>query len=230
MHGLNRDFQNNTGYIENLAAVSARLCIDCAASTFTGPSRVEMAPAPALTQLDPPVIEGEVYRIALSPRTMSWEMVKGIYQVQGRPQDAKIDCDVLIDLYLVNTSKTESKYVRDLKLSAEVKGATVNFARQDDLRAVDFNNKKYEYGLRLEKWDTKEPIKQMFSALPFCLSPAQPVAGWVRFMAKDINPDDIKDKSFKLRVVDSLGEEHPISKVGTGKKSKGEIGLRRLPD
>ena len=42
-------------------------------------------------------------------------------------QNARIDCDALVELYLVNTSKTESKYVRELRLSAELNGATVNF-------------------------------------------------------------------------------------------------------
>lgn len=33
-HGLDRKFENGTGYIQNLASVSARACLDCAARTF----------------------------------------------------------------------------------------------------------------------------------------------------------------------------------------------------
>jgi len=33
-HGLNREFEDGTGYIQDLAGVSARACVDCAAKTF----------------------------------------------------------------------------------------------------------------------------------------------------------------------------------------------------
>lgn len=180
------------------------------------------------TEPDVDRIDGEVYRIAINPRSVSWELVRDIYRIQGRPQDAKIDCDVLLELYLVNKSKKISNYVRDLRLSAELNnGETVNFERQDDLHAIEFNNTQYEYGLEHKDNQDKEPINQLFSSLPFCLSPAQAVEGWVRFMA-ETNPESLDAKSFKLRVVDSLEVEHPIVKVTT-KERKGRIGLRRVP-
>ncbi len=84
---------------------------------------------------------------------------------------------------------------------------------------------QFEYGLEVKGSSQKEPIKQLFSSLPFCLSPTQAIEGWVRFMA-DTNPDNLKDNSFKLWVVDSLGEEHLITTVAT-RDRKGEVGLRR---
>ena len=176
-----------------------------------------------------PGIEGEVNRLALSPRTMSWELLRDVYRVSGRPEDATVDCDILLEVYLVNPSKNETKYVRDLRLSVEVNGRTVNLERQSDLRGIDISGKRYEYGLQMEKQGGHaEPIRELFSSLPFALSPAQAVEGWVRFMAKDINPDKIQENSWKLRVVDSLGVEHPITKVGSGSGKKGEIALRRV--
>jgi hypothetical protein len=179
---------------------------------------------------EPPAIDGEVYRIALLPRTMSWEILRDFFRLKGREREAVIDCDILLEAYLVNTSKTESRYVRTLRLSAMVNGKSISFDRQSDLRAMDIDDKKYEYGLEAKDlFDEAEPLKQLFSTLPFCLSPSQAVEGWVRFMAKDINPDNIQEKSWKLSVVDSLGVEHPITKTAVGTKKERDIGLRRLP-
>jgi hypothetical protein len=174
-----------------------------------------------------PDIDGEVYRIAISPRTMAWELVRDIYRIQGRQDEASVDCDVLVEMYLVNTSRTETRYVRDLKLSAEVSGKRVFFQRQDDLRAKDFADKGFEYGVKDNKGDEAGPVKQLFSALPIALAPTQPVEGWVRFMAKDINPDEITEKSWQLSVVDSVGHEHAITKAVL-RERKGEVALRRL--
>ena len=133
-------------------------------------------------------IDGEIYRIALSPRSISWELVRDVFRIQGRPQDASIDCDILVELYLVNMIK-DSVYVRDLKLSGELSnGNTVNFVRQDDLRAEDFNSTQFEYGLKFEGQNDKEPIKQLCDSLPFCLSPAQAIKGWVRFLHCEHQP------------------------------------------
>jgi hypothetical protein len=173
------------------------------------------------------VIDGEVYRIVMSPRSISWELVRDLFRMHGRSNEASIDTDILVEMYLVNASTKDSKYIRDLRLSGElINGDIVNFVRQDDLHAEDFNNTKFEYGLGYDEHQDKEPIKQLFSSLPFCLSPQQAVEGWVRFMA-NTNPDNLKEKAFKLRVVDSLGQEHFISRAAT-REQKGKIGLRRV--
>jgi hypothetical protein len=173
-------------------------------------------------------IDGEIYRLDIVPRCLSWEIVKDAYRVSGNPEDAKLDCDVVIEMYLVNQSTRVSRYPSDLQLSAEIRGTRVNFERQNELRAIDINHKKYEYGLAHERFGEKEQIKQLFSSLPFCLSPTQRVKGFERFMAKEINPDNIQDKSWKLNVVDSLGDQHPITKTDFGKGQKGKIALCQL--
>jgi len=188
------------------------------------------APASSSITEQPPAIDGEVYRIALSPRTVSWELMREFFRVQGRQRKAKVDCDILLEAYIVNTSKIESRYVRTLRLSATVNGNSVSFERQGDLRAIDIGDKKYEYGLEATDGSGEaEPLTQLFSTLPFCLSPSQAVEGWARFMVKDINPDNIQENSWRLNVVDSLGVEHPITRTAVGMKKEQAVGLRRLP-
>ena len=210
-----------TGMVKKLAGID----VDTVPNTI--PATLA-PPAPDSATQTTANIDGEVYRIALSPKTMAWELVRDIYRVQGRPDAAQIDCDVLVELYLVNASKTETRYVRDLHLTADVGGTVVSFLRQDDLRAMDIDNKKFEYGIQEDLFDTK-PVKQLFSALPITLAPMQPIEGWVRFLAKGINPDKITEKSWHLSVLDSLGNEYPITKAGQ-REIKGEIALRRLRD
>ena len=193
------------------------------------PQPLELVQARHIGAHNSPGIDGEIYRLALSPRTMSWEFLREIYRVQGRPEDATIDCDILLDVYLVNPSKNETQYVKDLRLSVDVNGKQVDAERQNDLRGIDISGKKYEYGLQMGKESgPAEPITPLFSSLPFALSPLQAVKGWVRFTAKDINADKVTANSWKLRVVDSLDVEHAITKVGDGSGKKGEIALRRL--
>jgi hypothetical protein len=173
-------------------------------------------------------IDGMVYRIAISPRTFAWEIIRDIFKMKGTADDARIDCDVLVEMYLVNTSKMEIAYLRDLELSAEIKGERFTLKLQDDLRANDFNGQEFEYGLKATRFDDAEPLKRLFTALPLAMQPKQPIEGWARFMAENINPDSITEKSWKLSVVDSLGDHHPINKAAIDRENKGEVGIRRL--
>jgi len=173
-------------------------------------------------------IDGIVYRIAISPRTFAWEIIGDIYRMKGIPDDAKIDCDVLVEMYLVNTSKTETAYVRDFELSAEIKGERFTLKLQDNLKANDFNGQEFEYGLKETRFDDAEPLKRLFTALPLALQPKQPIEGWARFLAENINPDSITEKTWKLSAVDSLGDQHPINKAAIDRENKGEVGVRRF--
>jgi hypothetical protein len=175
------------------------------------------------------VIDGAVYRIAINPRTPAWEILKGVYQMRG--EKPHVPCDVLVEMYLVNTSKTATAYIRDLVLSAEIAGQRVTLKCQQDFMAEDFNDQQWEYALKddEERFGEREPLKRLFSEMPITLGPKQPTPeGWVRFLATDINPDEITPKSWQLRVVDSLGNEHPINKAVLDRERKGEVGLRRF--
>jgi hypothetical protein len=172
-------------------------------------------------------VDGEVYRLVMSPRSVAWELVRDIFRMKGRPDDAVVDTDILVEMYLVNRDSTKTRYVRDLRLSAEVSGKQVEFKRQNDLWADDFNDLEFEYGLKEAQGEDVEPIKQLSNTFPLPLAPEQPVEGWVRFMAKEINADKIAQGTVTLTVIDSLGNEYVISKAATDRERRGEIGLRR---
>jgi len=174
------------------------------------------------------VLTGEIYRMALSARTMSWELLRDVYRVQGRLEDAKIDCDALVQMYLVNTSK-ETHYVRDFVLSAQIGVSRVIFERQNDLHAIEFDGVNYEYGVEDKQSGEVKPVKPLFTELlPIPLQQGQPQQGWLRFMAKDINPEKLEENSWNLIVIDSLGNEYPITKSSPKKGDEGRVSIRRL--
>jgi len=177
-----------------------------------------------------PEIDGEVYRMATSPRVMEWELVKQMLKGSGRKDDPLVDTDILVEMYLVNKSSDRTRYIREMRLSAEIDGTRISFVRQPDLLAEEFNGKR-EYGIREAK-DTfredPEPLKQLAGELPLALAPEQPAEGWVRFMAKQINPDKITSGTVTLKVIDSVGTEYSIHKVPKDRERRGEIVLRRL--
>lgn len=188
----------------------------------TEPIALESQPRP-----QHPDIDGEVYRLVMSPRSVAWPLVRDAYRLQGRPDDAVVDTDILVEMYLVNRDATKTHYVRDVRLSAEVNGKRVEFRRQPNLWADDFNNTEYEYGLREKQGDDVQLINQLSNTFPLALASGQPVEGWLRFMAKEINADKIAQGTVTVTAVDSLGNEQPINKVATDRERRGEIGLRR---
>jgi hypothetical protein len=173
-------------------------------------------------------IDGELHRLSLAPRTMSWELLRDVYHAAGRPGEATVDCDVLVEMYLVNRS-SQNKFVRDVRLSVEVNHVQTNFAMQRDMRAKDIGQKKYEYGLEVSRdfYAKAAPLKLLLPHIPFALEPEQPTEGWVRFLAKDIDPDKIDRNSWRVIVVDSVGTEYPITKI-SGRPPEGEVGLRGI--
>jgi hypothetical protein len=178
-----------------------------------------------------PAIDGEVYRLVMSPRVMEWDLVRQVFQASGRKDDPLIDTDILVEMYLVNKSTERVRYIREMRLSAEVDGKRIPFIRQRDLFAEEFNGKKFDYGIRDASETFREnpkPLKQLGSELPLALAPEQPAEGWVRFMAKNINPDKIASGTIMLTVVDSVGKEYSIHKVPVERERRGEISLRRL--
>jgi hypothetical protein len=175
------------------------------------------------------IIDGEIYRIAACPRTVSWDLVRDVFRLQGHEDEAKVDTDVLIEMYLVNRSEKKSKYIRDLNLSVEVGGHRIALKLQGDLEGADFADNRYEYGLKQGGLGSPcEAIKKLFPSLPFELAPTQPIEGWVRFLAKEINPDNIDSKTWKISVLDSVGREYFLTRAATSREPKGEVSLRRL--
>lgn len=192
------------------------------------PVKLEAPPTPPPAQQSQPDIDGEVHRLAMSPRSASWPIVKDVFRLQGRPEEAVVDTDILIDMYLVNQNLTSTQYIKALRLSAEVDGVQVNFEYQHDLLAEPFADHNFEYALEVEGEEEPQPLKQLFDRLPAALEPQQPAEGWVRFMAKGINADKVTDGTVILTVVNSLGKEFVISRASTDRPRNGEIALRRV--
>ena len=173
-------------------------------------------------------IDGEVYRLVMSPRVMSWELFRDIHRAAGKSDKALLDTDILVEMYLVNKHADKARYIRELQLFAQVDGVQVEFKRQDDLSSHDEN---FDYGLSGEGAQfAKEttPLKRLCERLPLALAPEQPIEGWVRFMASEINPEKIAKGTIRLVVIDSVGNKYPIQKVPVGRERCGEIGLLRV--
>lgn len=181
-----------------------------------------------LPQPKSPDIDGELYRLSVVPRTAAWEIIKAAFKMHGQEDEAAVDCDVLIEMYLVNKS-VKDKYVRELRLSAEISGVRTNFALQNDFRAADMIDKQFEYSLDCghDFYAPDLPLSKLFTVLPLTLSPQQPAEGWVRFFIKEINPDKVDRNTWQVSVVDSVGNEFPITKIASGKR-EGEVSIRRL--
>jgi hypothetical protein len=228
---IERD-KRQDGIESQLAELSSQLKAGTPKPTITeGAVALEKpAPAPAQAPEAPPDITGEVYRLVMSPRSVAWPIVRDIFKIKGKPDEAAVDTDVLVDMYLVNQNLHNPQYIKELLLTAEVNGKRVDFHRQDDFRADPFADREFEYGLKREgtSGDDEEPLKPLFSSMPATLQPQQPADGWVRFMAKEINPDKIVSGTIALTVVNSLGKEFTITKASTDKRDDGEIGLRPI--
>jgi hypothetical protein len=164
----------------------------------------------------------------MSPRSIAWPLVRDVYRIQGKPDAAVIDTDILVEMYVVNRDPEKTRYVRDVRLSAEVNGLRKEFKRQDDLKADNFNDKEYEYGLKEQSFSEVEPIASLSRTFPLALAPEQPIEGWLRFMAREINADKIVQGTIVIAVVDSLGNEYFINRVAADRERRGEIGLRRF--
>lgn len=172
-------------------------------------------------------IDGEVYRLVTAARSVAWPLVRDLYRLKGREDEAVVDTDILVEMYLVNRDANKTRYVRDIKLSADVSGKRVEFERQDDLWADDFNEVEFEYGIKVNGFGDVERIDKLSEKFPLALSPGQPVEGWIRFMATAINADKIGQGTVTISVVDSVGNEYPITKAVLDRDRRAEVGLRR---
>lgn len=175
-------------------------------------------------------IEGEVYRVAFNPKSPMYEFTKSVFTVAGGEQPP-IDTDVLVELYIVNTSK-KSVFIRDFTFSMEVDGQMNALERRDDLLAEEFQGVPYEYALNRSGHDLNvdlEGLTNLSSAIHSEMKPGEPLEGWIRFLAKNIIPDKLNANSIRVGIVDSLGTVHPIRKKSE-KSRGGVITVRRVQD
>lgn len=177
-------------------------------------------------------IDGLAYRVVLTGKGMGAEMARELFKIAGREDEFKIDVDVLVEMYLVNTTDVK-QFITDIKGTVEVDGNSLPLSRQRDFSAWDFNDKPYEYCLNLSgaKFDrsTLETLVPLFGSSPSIeLEPKQPREGWMHFIVKDVDPEKLNNnRTYKFTIIDSLGKEHPITKAGTEKRP-GEVTVRLM--
>jgi hypothetical protein len=174
-------------------------------------------------------LDGELYRVVVSPKSAVWSMVKDIYRLQKPGYQPKIDTDVLMEMYLVNKTYKD-KFIREIEVYVTVDGQEVLLERQSDLSAYEFGGSHFEYGVEDvggKPLSNALPLHKMEFGLSLPLVSEQPREGWTRFLAKEINPDGVDSKTWKVTVIDSLGNRYPITQTSTG-GTKGEIGIRKV--
>lgn len=196
----------------------------------TGPTPIESEP-PKLTADAKPdtILDGELHRVFICPRMgIPYKMLQEIWQLSKHSDEPKVDCDILIAMYVVNVSASV-QYIRDVTASVEVEGERKDMERQDDFR-LRFRDESddLEYGFELEE-DHNDPISltPLLPQLPCELPPNKPLEGWVRFILRSVAPGKVDPNTWQFSVVDSRGKQHFIMKTSS-KPKKGEIGFRRV--
>ena len=117
---------------------------------------------------------------------------------------------------------------------AEIGGRSrVALERKNDFHALTLNGTDYEYALARggSKFDRgeKDALPSLAAALnKAVMKPREPLEGWVRFEIKGILPPKLADNrsTYQVVVVDSQGNDYPITKASTLKR-EGEIGIRQ---
>jgi hypothetical protein len=161
-------------------------------------------------------------------RSGSYEIVRDLYKVVGKPAQATVDTDVLVEMYLVN-GQDKKLFVRDFVASVELDGVRRELERKDDFFALEISGRRYEYALQRNESDNdKEPLSNLSRSIRAELEPQKPLEGWVRFMVEDILPEKLENnQTYRISVIDSLGREHPILKASQ-KKRDGQVAIRLM--
>jgi hypothetical protein len=197
------------------------------------PTALIAEPAKLTAEQKPDIVfDGELQRIFMYPRLgmVPYKMLQEIYQISGRTADPKVDCDILVAMYIVNAS-TSVQYIRDITASVEVDGKREMLDRRNDFRVKfeddDRTDDKLEYGFESETGrDNPQPLKPLLPPLPCELPPNKPLEGWVRYVLKSVVPDKIDSNTWQFAIIDSLGNQHFLTKTADIPKV-GEIGFRR---
>lgn len=179
------------------------------------------------------IFDSELQRYVMHERTglVPYKMLHEIYTVSGRQDEPKIDCDILVKMYLVNLSASV-QYIREISASVEVDGKRTTLERRNDfkLKVGDSRDSPFlEFGFGPESAvNTVDPLKPLLvDALPCELPPNKPLEGWVRYILRDVVPTKIDSNTFEFAIVDSKNNRHFITKVSPDPKH-GEIAIRDI--
>ena len=192
------------------------------------PANIELSEAFSTTR---PEIEGEIYRVVTGGKSKYAGEVRTFYKAITNDADFAIDVDILIEMYAVNTTK-EKRFIRGFTFTVEVDGKVLPLIVQKDFYAYELDGVDYEYCLNLSsnKLDRSklENLKPLYPSLPVELEAYKPLEGWVHFVVKGVDPEKLRDnRSYKLFMVDSLSNEHPIAKAVTEQR-EGTVTVRPI--
>jgi hypothetical protein len=193
-------------------------------------TKIDLPSAP----LEAKSVDSEIYRVVTGAKHAVAGMVRELYQMQNRLDEFKMDADILIELYAVNTSG-KRLFLRNFTGAVELDGKSHPMIRQNDFYAWDFSNSKYEYCLNMKEdghtldRSSLVTLTPAISSLPLELEDRKPIEGWVHFVVKDVDPETLsKNGNYKFTFVDSLGAEIPMTKASTTKR-RGEVEVRMIP-
>lgn len=154
-------------------------------------------------------------------------MLEQIFALSGKGEP-KVDCDVLVSMYLVNASPS-TRYIRELTASVEVDGKRTNLEPRSDffLNPEDDDRKPQdmEYVFRAEAGKEGAPLQKLFPVMPCEAVPQRPFEGWIRYIIRDVVPEKINSNTWYFIIVDSMGNQQFITKTSQTPKI-GEITMR----
>ncbi len=159
---------------------------------------------------------------------LTFQLLEGKYKADGRkPEDITTDCDLLVDVYAVNRS-TSNLFVKDFAAWLEIGGQWRKLTLDDNFHLDDIWSGSVEYGLENTKHIGEydhypSELPSLLSKINVEIKPQEPIEGWLKFTAKDINPRT--EYSIRLTIIDSLGREHHLDKF---EKKQRAIGLRKV--
>jgi hypothetical protein len=179
------------------------------------------------------VFDGDIQLIASAPKNPFAEQTKEVMQLMGKGDDFALDTDVVVKMFIVNTSK-EKQYIRDISGTVEINGRQIEMVRQTNFDAFELNGTVYEYCLdpspdepHLLLEHRAQSLQLIAPSFPVEMEPRKAIDGWVRFLLKTVDYQKLdKNFTYTFTVEDSLSEHHPITRASE-KKVIGKVGVRK---
>jgi hypothetical protein len=156
----------------------------------------------------------------------AFKLLQGKYVASGKKaEEAKTECDFLIELFAVNKSKTKI-YIKDFSAWLEIDGTWQKLTPDDNFHLTDLWSGSVEYGLERADGDERkgpDPLSSLLDKKYKEIQPAEPIEGWLKFSTPEINPE--LRYPLRVAIIDTMDREHHIDKSVAKKR---EIALRRV--
>lgn len=172
-----------------------------------------------------PDIRAEVLRVELHPKfgLVPVEMMDQVQKIAGR-ETYDIDCDLMLEVFLVNHSETEVT-IRNFSGDIKTKTKKIQLVQAEDFARYTLVTKNKMKGVTnvQTSYSPLPDLMQGLAGIP--LRKGIGHQGWLGFTVKGIDRKEAEMVKFDLRVVDALGHQHPI----TSKKKKHPASSNDVP-